>query len=723
MSEVFDIQLPDGRVVGIQANSPEEAARGAKNILAREQGEQRGKEGGVLPYVDNLVRQAANGMTFGYADEIAAALDSLVGRAGSYDEGLAQNRAQDKAFADQNPLAAGAANIAGNVATAALTLPAAATAMGPSLGMNVLKSGAVGAGMGGVQGFGEGEGGFVDRATHGVISAGLGAAGGALAPVAGAAASRAMESAPGRWLGQNVIAPGARMIGEAVGKPVPPASLSAAAPDGAAGSPSVFQNVAERFQNPAQRGAVERLATAGQREGMTADDIVARTVAKLDELGPQGVLADAGTQFRTEAERAYNLPGQTRTIADTVLKERTRGRGDRMVADFNGSEPAPSAKALRGEGGAFEENARAVGNRAYDAMDQAGLKQSPELMALYENEFVDRAINKVMDAESKTRVGTSRAPASPVDIMHKVKQEIQDMGVASTGRGDSTQSYFRDLAGEYVRALKAANPELAHADTLYRQAKSLPEYFDVGAALLRKESPTSQDSIEKSAAALADLLSKAETGQQTLAARTGATNAARAEAEHSSGSALSLARRIDTSNPVRSKIDQLYGPEWGDAIKKGAAREVTFAETEQGIRGNSASARRLADMIDQGFDLGNAGVRLGTGGASPRMFEYLKDIPKRLMAPNEAVRDEIGRISLSQNPEERRRILALAAELMRDRQRGARGDEVACLSTVQASIRRRHFRGPGTPHSLAARPILRTSTRCAMTSRRHCRPA
>jgi len=122
MTEVFNIQLPDGRVVGIQANSPEEAAQGAKNILMREGRTKEGKSGGV----DNFGRSLARGASLGFADEFAAGADATVGpyvdrlrqqpnlgttntrtaptSSERYTQNLGGDRAQDKAYDAEYPV-------------------------------------------------------------------------------------------------------------------------------------------------------------------------------------------------------------------------------------------------------------------------------------------------------------------------------------------------------------------------------------------------------------------------------------------------------------------------------------------------------------------------------------------------------------------------------------------------------------------------------------------
>lgn len=121
------------------------------------------------------VRSVANGAGLGYADELGAAIQGGLytisgGKVGEpYDERLAYERAYDNAVAkDQGVVVNTGLKIAGAAPLAVLG-PAA----GESIGADVL----LGAGYGGVSGFGEGEGGFGNR----LKSGGAGAAAGGVA--------------------------------------------------------------------------------------------------------------------------------------------------------------------------------------------------------------------------------------------------------------------------------------------------------------------------------------------------------------------------------------------------------------------------------------------------------------------------------------------------------------------------------------------------------------
>ncbi len=144
--------------------------------------------GGALRYVDNLVRQGANALTFGFADELSAGASQATGigptaSAPSYDAAIAQERARDKGFEQSNPVAATGAQIAGAMLAPAPGLAWAAKA--PGIIAKAGRSAAVAAPMGALTGFGQGEGGVENRLekaqSDGLLAAGIGAA---LPPVA-----------------------------------------------------------------------------------------------------------------------------------------------------------------------------------------------------------------------------------------------------------------------------------------------------------------------------------------------------------------------------------------------------------------------------------------------------------------------------------------------------------------------------------------------------------
>ncbi len=141
---------------------------------------------GMAQRADDLVRGAAEGATLGFADEIAAAADTLsgLGTGQTYEENLAAQRARD---VQSDP----AARLMGNVGGALMTGRAipAPTTIGGATGL--------GAGLGGVAGFGAGEGGLQQRLREAgpsaLMGAGLGGGLQALARVISPQSSQAAQ--------------------------------------------------------------------------------------------------------------------------------------------------------------------------------------------------------------------------------------------------------------------------------------------------------------------------------------------------------------------------------------------------------------------------------------------------------------------------------------------------------------------------------------------------
>lgn len=231
-------------------------------------------------YADNVVRQVANGVTFGLADEIAAKADELTGRGKGYDTNLAAERTKDKAFEAEYPVAATAAQIGGGLLTGGAGAAKAAGAQALKAIPTFAKATAAGAGVGALTGFGSAEGGLGNRLEGG-------ATGGAVGGVVGAAAPFALKA-----------------IGTAV-------------------SP-----ITSRFQ-PAEKLAQSKIAQALERDGLTPDAVSAR----MKDLGPDAVLADAGGENLMGLTRAAaSIPGKTKNVAADVLNARQEGQGARILA-------------------------------------------------------------------------------------------------------------------------------------------------------------------------------------------------------------------------------------------------------------------------------------------------------------------------------------------------------------------------------------------------------
>lgn len=649
----FQVDLGDGRSIVVNAGSPEEAAGAARNFLSGEKGTAQGKDGETfgsktLGYIDNLMRQAANGVTFGYADEISSALDNLTGRSNSYGEALAKNRAQDKAFEEENPYAAGGAKLAGNVATAALALPAI-PAGGSMLG-NALRYGTAGAGLGAAQGFGEGEGGFANRATSAAVGAGLGAAGGAVIPVAGQVVNKGVEA-----LGAPLL----RKLAGAVENFVPrvaPQSLGAAAPEGGSvAADSLATRLSDALTSKA--GSIEQNAALRNLAGRMVEQksTPGSLTASLQDLGPQATLADLGDSFLSAANGARLDSREVRTLANQVLTERSKQYGS-MLTEAGGATDVPS---IYTAGRAFDENARQVGNDLYGQMRSAGVTVSPEMQSMIDT--VPRVKNALQQiTEDAAQNGRTIDPA---DLMHKVKEALNQKA-SKIMQSDTymDKAGLGDLANQWEQAFWKANPAALKADQAYQVAKSLPDYMDLGRRFMQEGTAPGQ--VEASAPSVADWLSGAVPHQQG-AYTLGVQNAVRSAAEINP---TNLARNLTPEKQgIVEKLTRALGPGGQERVMNAANAVRTFQATKNALTGGSTTATNLADEAA----IGNTRFNLTPEGIHERITEHARDLIAKLEEPSEGTLNKLGELLLTPNPEENARTIEMLKKILAARARSS----------------------------------------------------
>ena len=146
-------------------------------------------------YGAGLLRQAAQGLTFGFADELEASVPFARNEGETYDTAVERIRRGNERFARENPVASFTSNIVGGAPTlafgpgaaaarwamAARTLPTGARVAGP-LREQAVRSAALGGGVGAAYGLGAGEGDITERIPSAVSGAAFGAGLGAAVP-------------------------------------------------------------------------------------------------------------------------------------------------------------------------------------------------------------------------------------------------------------------------------------------------------------------------------------------------------------------------------------------------------------------------------------------------------------------------------------------------------------------------------------------------------------
>ena len=291
---------------------------------------------GVFRYIDDAVRAIASGVTFGYADELSAAVRSKV-EGGNYEDRLAQERARDAAIPTAIKLPGEVAGgVAGAIAAAPVTGPLAA-ASGVARLPAAARMVAGGAAAGGLYGSGSAEGGVESRLEGAATGAAIGAGTGGLLAAAG--------------------------------------------------------RVISHLSDPVKR-AVMDLARAFQRDGVPAEEAVRRAAAIATERPGTATLADVGGEnVKGLVERVSQTPGAGRSVTVPFLTERQKGSLSRISDDLSqltgtkrtALEATTETIKQRGK------DAQPLYQAAYEAGDKA--IWSPELERLTSSPTVQKAMN------------------------------------------------------------------------------------------------------------------------------------------------------------------------------------------------------------------------------------------------------------------------------------------------------------------------------------------
>jgi hypothetical protein len=567
---------------------------------------------------DNIVRAAANSMTFGMGDRFAGAMDAMIGRAPSVSEGVKAQHAESEARRQEQPAAAVVGDVAGGLtggvglAKSGLTL---AGRVGPSLLPRVAGYGAEGAVYGGAHGAGST---YSDRISDYIENAKKGATTGALIggalPVAGAAAG-------------GLYRTGAAFLGPRV--------------------------------EGASRGASALLRGAAQ-----ADEAGMRA---LPQMGPDAMLVDAGPAMLGLGQGAGTGTGSGRTALVNALRKRDDNTGARLAETLNENlGPVPRLSRIE---------ANLSGDRAYNGLDyqpllQAagpvdtrGLARQLDAIAIQERGGAQRAARQVREMLTDP-VATRELDRNPATLLNT--REAID-GMLSTEADTNTirvltqaRQAVDDELARSVPGIKAVDAQLAES---HRQSAALQrggQVLDTGKTAIRPADLA--DEISVSALPQGEMIGPS-------AAPVRLRQGMREEVDRLVGTNVNdlntLERKLGTPQDWNAqKMATVFGDEPTARVAKALMDNRRFRQSYQDIVQNSQTAQRVeAAASMRGSEGGNVPhdtTLIGIG------LKALNMVAKAISgASNARTKDEIGNILASQGPAVQRVARALLESAQR----------------------------------------------------------
>lgn len=609
---VGDVNFPDTMSPGEikEAIEREILPLGSKS---KQEGKQYAKESTTGPALLN----AANGLTFGFGDEIAGGLNAAKEFVTGGDAGAGYRSGRDfvRGAVEQHrqdyPVASTVGNISGALLQAPM-IPIKALGAGAGLLTRAATGAGYGAAFGAAQGAGDSE--TIDSMMADAAGGGIkGAAIGGALPVVGAAVSGA----------SNMARPYLPSL--------PPALMT------------IADKMGLRFDGAiSEQLALREIGKQMAREGKTGSQVTAR----LGKLGPEATLADA-TGLET-LDTMANLPGKTRQAAANAIRQRQTSRADRMdqIPDSLAGTATKGDVIVRDLKTLQEEAAAPL----YAEVDKLTVPITPALADIANRPVVRDAIQLARNTvanKGQAHVDAFDAAAldknqMPLRFWDEVKRGLDDI-IGAAKRGDtnktsSTLGSALDVKRELVNELDTLTSKTGKAkDSPYYQAR---QAF-AGPAATINAIEDGRKVLTMKDAEIAEWMFKA--GQSEVEAfRLGAADALRDKIGTRGGINNLLNAPFDRS--TRMMMKSVFGDENGyrEAMKT-ILREGQLRKLES-VNGGSATARRLANQEDVAGSVIEAATAAKTGDPFS-IVRAGRSLAGRLGTP-EVVRDDIGQMLL-----------------------------------------------------------------------------
>lgn len=593
---------------------------------------------------DAFVRGAADIVSAGTADEIAAAGDTLTGmtgKRGDYEGNLKYQRAQDAYDAETQPVARTAGQLAGGGLAGMATAPrvAAANTMG-RIGQGIKLGGL----SGGAYGFGSGEG-IEDRAIGAGTGAVVGATIGAAIPAATAAISKGYNT-----LADMTIRPAMNAIRSTV-------------------SP--------------QRNALQLTQRALSRDSLTPDAAAAKMNEAIAAGDDTTMLMDvAGDNTRRLGRFATNIPGEGADNLKQKVFDRQLGQGERVTEAVR--------KGLDDPANYFSTVDDIIATRQtaakplYEEAWNTPVPFSPKLESLLgRGSIMQKALKGARDlgeaegipskqffariADDGSYTIESVPDAKQWDLMKRSLDDIIEAEKTVLPNGTEKLSNLgRIVSGikrEMLDEIDKANPAYAKARAVYSSSSESLDAVTKGGKLLDADPELARRTLQKMsdddkqlarlgiAKALVDRVQKAKDGANVV-------------------------RAIFASPRQRNVLREAFPDQKSfDDFQAAMEREGQKTRTKNAITGNSTTAQQATDLADNQVDMGVVG-NLATGRLGAAAGAIIQKALSRATVVNEATAKEIAGILSTTDPK-------VAAQIMGEMQRLAMKDSRAARNLVK----------------------------------------
>ncbi len=339
-----------------------------------------------------------------------------------------------------------------------------------------------------------------------------------------------------------------------------------------------IENLMKPLASMSEDGASTLLAEAMVREGLTVKDVM----AKLNQLGAEGLPADLGINFSRLLRTASNKIPRIEGTAAEVFKLRQAGQGDRILQAFDDATGTPMNvdDAIL----AIETSVKPEITRLYGIAGKASLNLSKQLRTLLEGKS---SLGRAAKKAQKTTLADKRAAGDEItniDLIDGTKRVLDDQIGKAVRQGEGNK--VRDLTRLKNIMVKEADdtiPEYAEARSLFAGKASLENASEMGQLFLKLKPREVRE------------LTKTFKNSELQMFKMGAKRAILDKIDDIQTNADAVKRLFGKNGDVK-KLKFLFDDDKAfNTFSETLKREADFVLTRRAAQANSTTTKQLSD--------------------------------------------------------------------------------------------------------------------------------
>ena len=400
-------------------------------------------------------------------------------------------------------------------------------------------------------------------------------------------------------------------------------------------------------------------------EPLTGANALTRAQARLLKLGPEARIADVGDKsMRNLLDVQATLPGTTAAATERAIRERQVGRAGRLMEASDetlGTQGAQFTQSLE----AFKQQKFTESRPYYAVVDASNISVDNNLINL-----LKKSSSMQRDAEDLYRKQTGLdidlsalkyGEQVPMNVLDTLKQNLFDSAQAARRLGNNNDALATDkIRVDLINLLTEKSPKIGNQSAYglalktYAGPAQMEEAANLGRTVMKGDILDIQQAVKGLAQSELD------------AFRIGVLQGLRQQTGTEAGQTSLL--KFYKEPATQSRLKAAFGNDY-KAFSAAVLKEEQLKKMESAGRG-SASAARLAGQAD--LDIAPLAQTAGAAasGSPSAIVTTAVNLARQTQTP-EAVRNEIGRILLSRDPQQLTQLADIVRKLNESRARAA----------------------------------------------------